>query len=104
LDLSIPPISLLVLMWVAFMAIAALAGVLGASWLPAIVLAIEGLLLFTAIVGAWLKFGRADLPLMALLGVPAYILWKVPLYFAFLVRPQTKWIRTERDPVEAPES
>lgn len=102
LDLSIPPISLLVLMWVAFMAIAVLAGVLGASWLPASVLAIEGLLLFTAIVGAWLKFGRADLPLMALLGVPAYILWKVPLYLTFLVRPQTKWIRTERDPVEAP--
>lgn len=102
LDLSIPPISLLVLMWVAFMAIAALAGVLGASWLPAMVLAIEGLLLFTAIVGAWLKFGRADLPLMALLGVPAYILWKVPLYLTFLIRPQTKWIRTERDPVEAP--
>ncbi len=104
LDLSIPPISLLVLMWTAIMASALLAGVLGASWLPAIVLFIEGLLLFTAIVGAWLKFGRADLPLMALLGVPAYILWKVPLYFAFWVRPQTKWIRTERDPVEAPES
>jgi hypothetical protein len=104
LDLSIPPISLLVLIWTAIMASALLAGALGASWLPATFLVIEGLLLFISIVGAWAKFGRADLPVMALLAVPAYILWKVPLYLAFLVRPQTKWIRTERDPAEAPES
>jgi cellulose synthase/poly-beta-1,6-N-acetylglucosamine synthase-like glycosyltransferase len=104
LDLCIPPLSLLVMMWVAIMAGALLSGKWGASWLPGMGLAIEGLLLLISIVGAWAKFGRADLPVLTLLAVPFYIVWKIPLYFAFLVRPQTKWIRTERDAVDAPES
>jgi hypothetical protein len=82
---------------------ALVAGALGASWIPSIVLALEGLLVLISIVGAWAKFGRDDLPVLALLAVPFYILWKIPLYLAFLVRPQTKWIRTERDAVETSE-
>jgi cellulose synthase/poly-beta-1,6-N-acetylglucosamine synthase-like glycosyltransferase len=104
LDLCIPPLSLLVIMWAAVTGVAVLAGALGASWIPAIFLAIEGLLVLISIIGAWAKFGRADLPILTLLVVPFYILWKIPLYLAFLVRPQTKWIRTERDAVDAPES
>lgn len=104
LDLCIPPLSLLVMMWIAVMGGALLAGALGVSWIPAIVLAIEGLLIFLSIVGAWAKFGRTDLPVLTLLAVPSYVLWKIPLYLAFLVRPQTKWIRTARDVVDAPES
>jgi cellulose synthase/poly-beta-1,6-N-acetylglucosamine synthase-like glycosyltransferase len=104
LDLCVPPLSLLVMMWAAIMVGALLAIALGASWIPAIFLAIEGLLVLISIVGAWAKFGRADLPVLTLLAVPFYLLWKIPLYLAFLVRPQTKWIRTERDAVEAPKS
>ncbi len=104
LDLCIPPLSLLVMIWVAVMGGALFAGVLGASWLPAIFLAIEGVLILISIVGAWAKFGRADLPVLTLLAVPLYILWKIPLYLAFLVRRQTKWIRTERDAVDPSES
>lgn len=103
LDMCVPPLSLLVMMWVAAMAGASAAGALGASWNPAIFLAIEGLLILISIVGAWAKFGRDDLPVLTLLAVPFYLLWKIPLYLAFLVRPQTKWIRTERDAVEAKE-
>jgi len=66
-------------------------------------LAIEGILISISIVGAWIKFGRGNLPIVALLAVPLYILWKIPLYLAFLVRPQKKWIRTERDAVAPPE-
>ena len=103
LDLFVPPLSLLVMMWAAAMGGTLLAGGLGSSWIPTVLLAIEGLLISISIVGAWAKFGRANLPVLTLLAVPLYILWKIPLYFAFLVRPQTKWIRTERDMVEAPE-
>ena len=103
LDMCVPPLSLLVMMWVAAMAGASIAGALGASWSPAIFLAIQGLLILISIVGAWAKFGRDDLPVLTLLAVPFYLLWKIPLYLAFLVRPQTKWIRTERDAVEAKE-
>ncbi len=104
LDQCVPPLSLLVMLWIAVMAGALLAGILGASWIPAIVLAIEGLLILISIIGAWAKFGRADLPVLALLAVPFYLLWKIPLYFSFLVQRQTKWVRTERDAVEAPKS
>lgn len=102
LDLSIPPLSLLVMIWAAVMGGALLAGALGASWIPASVLALEGLLVFISVVGAWAKFGRADLPVQTLLAVPVYILWKIPLYLTFLVRRQTKWIRTERDAIDVP--
>lgn len=104
LDMCIPPLSLLVMIWAAVTAGALVAGALGASWIPAIILAIEGFLVLVSIVGAWAKFGRAELPAKALLAVPFYILWKIPLYVAFLVRPQTEWIRTDRKAADAPKS
>lgn len=97
LDLSIPPLSLLVMLWAVATAGAILAGILGATWISAELLTLEGLLILTAIFSAWFKFGRADLPFLTLLAIPLYVLWKIPLYLAFLVQPQTKWVRTERD-------
>jgi len=102
IDLSVPPLSLLVMFWLAVTSLAMLAGVAGITWVPALVLGGEGLLLLTAILVAWAKFGRAELPIQTLLAIPLYILWKIPLYFTFLLRPQTQWIRTDRDPVNAP--
>jgi cellulose synthase/poly-beta-1,6-N-acetylglucosamine synthase-like glycosyltransferase len=97
LDLWIPPLSLLVILWVGALAIALLTGVLGFSTgLPASLLGLEGVLIFVAILGAWARFGR-ELPLLTLLSIPFYIFWKLPLYLAFIFKPQTKWVRTERD-------
>ena len=104
LDLCVPPLSLLVVLWIVFSLSSLLAVYLGASWMPAGFLAIAGLVLISAIFVAWAKFGRADLPLRELLAIPFYILWKVPLYFKFLVRPQKAWVRTERDQVDPPQS
>lgn len=104
LDLSVPPLSLLIMIWIAVTGAAILAGCLGLSWWPTLVLAIEGLLMFAAILAAWARFGRAELPVRTLLAIPLYMLWKIPLYFAFLVRPQTEWVRTERDGVGAARS
>jgi len=99
LDLCIPPLSLLVMIWVVAMGGAFLAGLGGASWIPATLLILEGLLILVSIVGAWIKYGRSSLPVLTLLAVPLYVLWKIPIYLAFLVRPQKKWIRTDRDTV-----
>ena len=104
LELSVPPLSLLVILWLAALGCAVLAASLGLALTPAILLAAEGLLILVSIVGAWAKFGRANLPLLTLLAVPFYLLWKIPLYLAFLVRPQTRWLRTERDAVDASKS
>jgi cellulose synthase/poly-beta-1,6-N-acetylglucosamine synthase-like glycosyltransferase len=102
LDLSVPPLSLLVMLWLAVTSVALLVAYGGITALPLAVLAIEGCLLLSAIVVAWAKFGRADLPIQTLLAVPFYLLWKIPLYLGFLIRPQTKWVRTDRDPVNLP--
>lgn len=102
LDLCIPPLSLLVAIWMAAMGGTLLAGVLGASSIPTNVLAIEGLVIFISIVGSWAKFGYEEFPALTLLAVPFYILWKIALYLAFLIGPQTTWSRTERDLVPIP--
>ncbi len=103
LDLAIPPLSLLVSIWLGLTIVACLAGILGTSWLPSILLAVSGSMLFTAIFGVWLKFGRAELSLRRLLEIPLYILWKIPLYLRFLIQPQKRWVRTERDTVDTTE-
>lgn len=104
LDLCIPPLSLLVMLWLAAIGIALVSGFLGISSLPVVFLTLEGMLIAFAILGAWAKFCRSELPARTLLAIPLYILWKIPLYLTFLVKPQTKWIRTERDVADVPKS
>ncbi|NJO80614.1 MAG: glycosyltransferase [Cyanobacteria bacterium RM1_2_2] len=101
LDLSIPPLSLLIMLWLAVTFAAVMAGFLTQFWLPTGLMVLEGAMLLAAILVAWVRFGRADLPASTLLAVPFYVLWKIPLYVAFLVKPQTKWVRTERDRIDA---
>jgi cellulose synthase/poly-beta-1,6-N-acetylglucosamine synthase-like glycosyltransferase len=105
LDLCIPPLSLLVMLWIAALILTGLAGLLGASsWLPAIAVGGEGVLISVAILSAWFKFGRTTLPAKRLLAIPFYLIWKLPLYLKFIVRPQTQWIRTQRDVASTAES
>ena len=97
LDLCVPPLSLLVMLWFGVTALTLVAAALGLGWLPLSLSAIAGVCLFSAILGAWAKFGRSDLPAQTLFSIPLYILWKIPLYFKFLAKPQAQWVRTERD-------
>jgi cellulose synthase/poly-beta-1,6-N-acetylglucosamine synthase-like glycosyltransferase len=103
LELCVPPLSFLVMIWAGGAIVALSAMIIGASSLPALIFAIQGLLIFLSIVAAWAKFGRESLPAVTLLAVPLYLLWKIPLYLAFLFKPQTKWVRTERDAVDSPD-
>jgi len=98
LDILIPPLSLLVMAWFA---------AAGSIWLitlftsvssiPAVIVTVAGGFLFLGVLLAWLKFGRADLPLRNLIAIPFYILSKIPIYLKFLVKPQSRWLKTERD-------
>ena len=96
LDLGVPPLSLLVMVWGTTTVTAMILGIMTSLWLPLFVLAITGLLILISILGSWIKFGR-DIPGLVLLTIPLYILWKIPLYLAFLLQPQTEWIKTKRD-------
>jgi cellulose synthase/poly-beta-1,6-N-acetylglucosamine synthase-like glycosyltransferase len=99
LDLCVPPLSLLIAIWSLLMVLSLIFAISTGIWMSATVLAATGLFLLSAILIAWAKFGRNDLPLLQLLAIPIYILWKIPLYLQFLLRPQNRWIRTERDSV-----
>lgn len=98
LDLAIPPLSLLLLLWLGVVAIAVAWGYFSAMWVPAGLLIIGGVGLLAAILMAWVRFGRELLSLQQLLRFPLYILWKIPLYTRFLLKPQSQWVRTHRDP------
>ena len=97
LDLCVPPLALLVLLWAAVTGLALIWGLWQDLWLPASILMAQGVLLLSSILLVWAKFCRTQLPLTTLLAVPFYILWKVPIYFSFLFQPQQSWIRTSRE-------
>jgi cellulose synthase/poly-beta-1,6-N-acetylglucosamine synthase-like glycosyltransferase len=97
LDLCIPPLSLLVMLWAGVTALSLGAGLLHVSWLPLLLAAAAGGSILTAILLSWARFARADLPIGQLLSIPFYILGKVPLYLRFLTQRQQTWERTERD-------
>lgn len=98
LDLSIPPLSFLVIIWFAVTVIGILLCFFG-SWYMAIYSIIEGILLIVAILLAWAKFGSQVISLKSLLSIPKYILWKLPIYLKLFRQPEQKWIRTERDSI-----
>jgi cellulose synthase/poly-beta-1,6-N-acetylglucosamine synthase-like glycosyltransferase len=102
LDLMIPPLSLLVLLW--FSLIAAHVGAYCSGLMTGnrILLAMgAGLPIVLSIAVGWLKFGQDLLPLKAWSGLPRYLLWKIPIYAKFVTQPQTRWIKTERDAVDS---
>ncbi len=98
LDILIPPLSLLVMTWFITMVAVWLATIFTPiSLVPAIIVSIAGVFLSSGVLFAWIKFGRADLPLKNLIAIPFYILSKIPIYLKFVVKPQSRWLKTERD-------
>lgn len=94
LELGVPPLSILALAWTSA---AVVSLTLAESWLPAWLLLTGGAIAAVAGLLAWAAFGRAVLPLAALLAAPLYAAGKLPMYLKFLVRPQQAWVRTPRD-------
>ncbi|MEM8719761.1 MAG: glycosyltransferase family 2 protein [Cyanobacteria bacterium P01_G01_bin.39] len=98
LDILIPPLSLLVMTWMAIMLSVSLAVIfINLAIAPLLVTSIAGFFLFGGVFFAWIKFGRSDLPLANLIAIPFYILGKIPIYLKFLTKPQSRWLKTERD-------
>ena len=102
-DLCIPPLSLLVILWLLVTLGIAVALLAGASWALffSLLMLIMGLVLLGTVLTSWLKFARADLSLGQLLLVPLYVFGKAPLYVSFLTHPQTRWQKTRRDPIRS---
>ncbi|MEI8195138.1 MAG: hypothetical protein WCI73_04445, partial [Phycisphaerae bacterium] len=103
LELSVPPLSLLVTLWgVGFLV--TLAGgwfdqtaSVTLRWGPLGLLLAAGLCLFLGLLAGWARFARKRIPGRVFLLTPLYILWKVPMYIGFILRRQRTWIRTARN-------
>jgi cellulose synthase/poly-beta-1,6-N-acetylglucosamine synthase-like glycosyltransferase len=101
LDFMIPPLSLLILLWLSLIAVHTGAYLGGFITGNIVLLAMgAGLPIVLSIAIAWLKFGQDLLPLKAWTGLPRYLLWKIPIYAKFVTQPQTRWVKTERDAIE----
>ena len=96
MELSVPPLALLVMMLNTAFVASATAGLLGASWLPAKLLAAGVMAVVISLFCAWSRFGRKIVPMSGLVAAPLYMAWKVPMYFAFLFKRHTEWNRTCR--------
>jgi cellulose synthase/poly-beta-1,6-N-acetylglucosamine synthase-like glycosyltransferase len=98
LELSVPPLSLLFLVWALVTLGAGLLWHFTGADLPARVLIYSGAAATAAVFAGWARFGRRNLPLKSLLAAPVYALWKIPIYAAFFLKPQRSWVRTARSP------
>ena len=97
LDLCVPPLASMVLVQWGVLALSGIFIALSHRALPfglsLLVVAITAL----ALALGWWRFGRAIVSLKDFLGVPAYMVGKIPMYLRALRRRQVKWVRTRRD-------
>lgn len=97
LDLLVPPLTLLFLLNFALLILGAgFSALTGAAWWPVQLLATATLLAILAIAAVWLRLGRAYLSGRALLMLPLYMAWKVPLYLRLVRGEPSAWLRTGR--------
>lgn len=96
LELAVPPLVFLGLMWVAAFGLAlAWRFVQGGGPLELLVLTAASFTL--AVLASWVRFAGAVLTISALAKIPAYLIWKLPMYREFITRRETRWVKTERD-------
>ncbi|MBB5686636.1 glycosyltransferase family 2 protein [Sphingobium boeckii] len=96
LHLLVPPLALLFMAGTVVLTMLLLLMLAGAGFGPALLLfsmmAASGL----AILLAWRGFGRAMIAPGALLRLPLYALWKIPVYLKLVRGAETNWVRTKR--------
>jgi cellulose synthase/poly-beta-1,6-N-acetylglucosamine synthase-like glycosyltransferase len=97
LDLSVPPIALLVLLLTVVWSASAALYLFTHMWLSVVISTFAIVLLAFGIGLAWRKYGRHIISLADLARAGIYVLWKVPLYAKFLGGRQSEWVRSKRD-------
>ena len=96
LHLIVPPLTLLLLASLAVLAAIGILAWLASDWSAFIALAAAILLAASAILLNWAVEGRRWLSARAMLQLPLYMVWKLPVYLGFLRGRTIGWVRTER--------
>lgn len=96
LDLLIPPLSLLAMLWLSAMTAAIVCGLTGSGWTPAVFNASIAALMAACLMAVIHKFTPHGIP--GVISMSTYAFSKLPLYVSYLKRRDDKWVRTDRDP------
>ncbi len=98
LDLSIPPLALLVGLLSCITLLSEIfVHFLNIGHVANSINQISLFMLFTAVSIAWFGWGKAILSLSNMLYIPVYILLKIPNYFSFIFKRQSSWNKTTRE-------
>jgi cellulose synthase/poly-beta-1,6-N-acetylglucosamine synthase-like glycosyltransferase len=97
LDLCVPPLAALVLMLLGVLLLAVLLALAGGGAVPLVIAAAAVVLVIAAVLLAWAGHARHIVSLRELLGVPLYVLGKLPIYARLFGQRQVEWVRTKRD-------
>lgn len=92
----VPPLALHVVVGIAILVVTTFLWWAGGSALPMLLVATAMVAMIALLLLAWISEGRDTISLTSLLLAPAYVLWKIPIYLAFLVRRQSSWNRSRR--------
>jgi cellulose synthase/poly-beta-1,6-N-acetylglucosamine synthase-like glycosyltransferase len=96
LDLSVPPLALLAMLIAAGWPICLSLMLATRTSAPFLMVATSTLLFGSAVILCWQRFGRRTISGRDLALASIYAICKVPLYFRFLLKPQSKWVRSKR--------
>jgi Glycosyltransferase like family 2 len=97
-DMAIPPLSLFILLWLGLVFVNIGTMSFGVGHPFGFLLSLfSGVPIIFGVWTAWHRFGRTLLPSQSWKEIPSYLLWKAPIYLKFMTRPQTRWLKTERD-------
>lgn len=97
LDLSVPPLALLVLLSAAAWLLTALLWLVSAWAAPVLLASMTLAAIAVAVLLAWSGYGRAVISLRELGQALAYAARKLPLYVKFMFNRQVEWVRSKRD-------
>ena len=96
LDLSVPPMALLVAGWLCSLIVAMMNWFAAGWWLPVAISICAGSALLISLLMSWVVHCRRQVPWTALVCIPFFLMSKLPIYLRFLVGRQKRWVRTER--------
>lgn len=97
LDLSVPPLAMLVLLTIAVLFLSIGLWFATGIAIPLVVTFLEIVLIICVVLLAWMRYGRKVIPFANLVFVPVYVLWKIPMYMKYIWSRQTEWVRSRRD-------
>ena len=100
LDLTVPPLALLVLVNLLLLLVFGLMAAFGLGYSAMLIVAAALFCLSAGLFLVWYRFGRTLVPPGTLLKIPAYIIGKIAIYLDLFGNREKKWIRTKRAPAD----